>query len=134
LNVPFLVRWPGIVPAGRVDKTSAITGVDVMPTLLAATGVTAPEEWQPDGLNLLATFKVKPLQRETPIFWEWRGPQSHPSDWPTHAVRSGDYTLLLDEDAKRTELYNVIEDRAQNQNLAEAQPDLVTAMRTQLAT
>jgi arylsulfatase A-like enzyme len=134
VNVPFLVRWPGQVPAGRVDKTSVITGVDVMPTLLAATGVTAPSDWEPDGVNILATFKGQPLQRETSIFWEWRGPHAQPADWPTHAVRSGDYTLLLDETAGRTELYNVIEDRAQANNLADTQRDQVTAMKVELTT
>ena len=133
LNVPFLVRWPGVVPAGRVDKTSVITGVDVMPTLLAATGITPPADWKPDGLNVLAAFKGKVLKRETPIFWEWRGPHSQPADWATHGVRMGDHTLLFDAGTQRRELYNVIEDRAQQHNLAETQSGRVATMLDQLS-
>ena len=36
--MPFLVRWPGRVPAGAVDDR-LVTHVDVVPTILAATGV-----------------------------------------------------------------------------------------------
>jgi arylsulfatase A-like enzyme len=39
VNVPFLVRWPGKVAAGAVD-TRQVTHVDVLPTLLAAAGLT----------------------------------------------------------------------------------------------
>ncbi len=37
VNVPFLVRWPAKIPAGRIDKQTALAGVDVFPTVLAAT-------------------------------------------------------------------------------------------------
>jgi uncharacterized sulfatase len=43
LRVPFLVRWPGKVPAGRV--TSAIQShVDMTPTILEIAGAQAPRE------------------------------------------------------------------------------------------
>ena len=38
VQVPFLLRWPGRVPAGAVDDR-LVTHVDVVPTILAATGV-----------------------------------------------------------------------------------------------
>ena len=33
-KVPFIVRWPGVVDAGRVDDEHFVSGVDLMPTLL----------------------------------------------------------------------------------------------------
>ena len=55
--MPLLVRWPGVVPAGRVDKETALAGVDVFPTLLAATGVAPPKGYGSDGENMLAALE-----------------------------------------------------------------------------
>ena len=35
IRIPFIVRWPGHVPAGRVDEQSVISGADWLPTLCA---------------------------------------------------------------------------------------------------
>ena len=32
VRTPFAVRWPGQVPAGRIDRTSVISAVDMLPT------------------------------------------------------------------------------------------------------
>jgi len=42
VNIPFLVRWPGRVPAGRASD-GLISLVDVMPTLLSLCGAAVPE-------------------------------------------------------------------------------------------
>ncbi len=132
VNVPFIVRWPGVVPAGRVDKTSVLAGVDVMPTILAALDLKAPAGYQSDGINVLAALKGEPFQREVPVFWEWRGPHSQEADWPTHAVRDGDHLLIHNADFTRVELYNVLTDREQQHNLASQNPELVTALKAKL--
>ena len=33
LRVPFIVRWPGKIPAGVVDGQHLVSGLDVLPTL-----------------------------------------------------------------------------------------------------
>lgn len=38
VRLPLLVRWPGHVPAGRVDATSVHAGVDWLPTLCTLAG------------------------------------------------------------------------------------------------
>ena len=40
-NIPLIVRWPGIVPAGRVTD-GLIGAVDFMPTLLGSLGIPIP--------------------------------------------------------------------------------------------
>lgn len=134
VNVPFLVRWPGQVPPGRVDKTSVIAGVDMLPTLLAATGVAAPHGYQSDGLNVLAAFKGAAFTRPQPLFWEWRGPNAHEADWPQLAMREGFHTLVMNHDGSRTELYDLSRDRAQENNLATAEPERVSAMTAAIRT
>jgi arylsulfatase A-like enzyme len=51
--VPFIIRWPGQVPAGRVDTESVVSFIDWLPTLSAIAGVkTLPE--QLDGEDISA--------------------------------------------------------------------------------
>lgn len=42
LRVPFMLRWPGRIPAGRVDDAHLVSGVDVLPTLCDYAGVGHP--------------------------------------------------------------------------------------------
>lgn len=39
VRVPWIVRWPGRVPAGRTDEQSVLSGADYLPTLCAITGI-----------------------------------------------------------------------------------------------
>jgi len=39
VRTPCLVRWPGRVPAGRVDQDSVLTGVDFLPTMARLAGI-----------------------------------------------------------------------------------------------
>jgi N-sulfoglucosamine sulfohydrolase len=41
-RTPWMVRWPGKVKAGVVDKDHFISGIDFMPTILEAAGLPAP--------------------------------------------------------------------------------------------
>jgi N-sulfoglucosamine sulfohydrolase len=55
-RTPWIVRWPGRVRAGRFDRRHFISGIDFMPTILAAAGIAGPDGM--DGrsfLNLLKT-------------------------------------------------------------------------------
>ena len=73
VRVPFFVRWPGRVPAGRKNETTVITAVDLLPTFCAAAGIQLPGDYQPDGENMLAALLGQDVSRTRPIFWEWRG-------------------------------------------------------------
>lgn len=127
---PFIVRWPGQVPAGRIDDQTLLGGVDVLPTLLAAAGRELPSAYSPDGINALPALQGRSLQRSKPLFWYWQGRQQGP-DWPRFSMRDGTWTLLMDDNT--TELYEVQKDRAQQRNLAARYPDRVKTMQKSIA-
>ncbi len=133
VNVPFLVRWPGVVPAGRVDQETALAGVDVFPTLLAAAGIEAPKGYVSDGENVMDAFKGSAHLRSKPVFWWWPGKHTG-DDWPAFAMREGSLVLILDETKEQAELYDVVADRGQTHNLAKDQPERVASMKTAIET
>ena len=122
VNVPFIVRWPGRVDAGKTDNQSVMSAVDLLPTFCELAGKKLPKDYQLDGESFASIFKNVPFKRSKPMFWEWRFPVNRPSkpnSWVTSAVRDGDWKLLADEKRQRIELYNIAEDRFEINNLAE---------------
>ncbi|MDO8542197.1 MAG: sulfatase-like hydrolase/transferase [Opitutaceae bacterium] len=132
VRVPFIVRWPGHVPAGLKNDSTVFTAVDLLPTLCAAAGVTLPAEYHGDGENLLAALDGRPAIRTRPIFWKWTGRNAEPDWWPRLAVRDGEWKLALTDDAKRVELHPLNADRAESADVAREHPEIVARL-TRLA-
>lgn len=128
VRTPFLVRWPGHAPAGTKNGKTVVTAVDLLPTLCAAAGAKLPEDYRGDGENLLDAFNGKEVLRMRPIFWEWRGNNTEPDWWPRLAVREGDWKLAMTYDAKRVELHQLAEDRAEAKNVAKEHPEVVARL------
>jgi N-acetylgalactosamine-6-sulfatase len=129
-NTPFIVRWPGRIPAGRVDTTSA---TDLLPTLCAATGVSLPAGYEGDGENLLAAWEGKPFRRSRPIFWDWNGTIRPPTNWPRWSVLDGDWKLLTNDDGSRIELYDLSKDRAEANDRSRESSERLKQLAAQLA-
>ncbi len=51
-RMPFIVRWPGHTPAGRVDDQSILGGVDLFPIFCSLASVPLPKGSAFDGENL----------------------------------------------------------------------------------
>ena len=43
VTVPLVLRWPGVIPAERFDRSHLVSGVDIVPTLCDYAEVAAPE-------------------------------------------------------------------------------------------
>ena len=125
IRVPFIARWPGVIPAGGVDRDSVITAVDLLPTFLSLAGGEAPEGYQADGVDITATLKGEAFKRNKAIFWEWAPAREHPMLWPHRGIRDGKWKLLLNETLGKAELYNIEADWAETHDLANENPELV---------
>ena len=84
LGVPLLFRWPGVIPAGaRVGPVVSTT--DIGPTVLEATGVPIPKEFE--GHSLMGFIRG-----------DWpMGPYVAFSDFLDHrrVIRGGDWKLII---------------------------------------
>lgn len=69
-NVPFLLRWPGVVKPGG-ESRALLSGEDLAPTLLASVGV--PARAKMNGESFLPLLKGQPHTPRRHIFIE-RGP------------------------------------------------------------
>jgi len=132
IRVPFIVRWPGVVPQGKTDRTSVITAVDLLPTFLDAAGVALPTDYEPDGESAFAAFKGEHFKRSKPIFWEWRGGDNQDYTWPSLGVRDGQWKLLENKETKTLALYNIEQDWAEEKDVSAEFPEVVKQMSERL--
>ena len=134
VRVPYIIRWPGKVPAGRIEEKAVLSAVDFLPTLCKLAGVKLPAEHKGDGEDMTDVWLGKSRPRSRALMWEWRFRiAGHP--WnvsPQLAIREGDWKLLMNPDRSRIELYDVPRDPMQVKNLAEKHPDVVARLSEQV--
>lgn len=133
VRVPAIVRWPGVTQPHSVSSTPVIS-MDIAPTVLEATGVTAPPEMSAvlDGVSLVPLLrqKVDSLPQRS-LFWHY--PHYHMMGaQPYSAVRSGDWKLIEFYDERPVELYNLAQDLHEDFNLSQQNPDVTKSLQEEL--
>lgn len=136
---PFIVRWPGRIPAGKVNGTSVLSSVDYFPTVCSLAGVKPPDAAAFDGEDMSRVWLGSSDTRTRLLFWEYgRKPQgySYPPDSydksPNVAVRDGAWKLLVNADGSGAELYDLDTDPMETKNLADQYPERVGKLKEQV--
>jgi arylsulfatase A-like enzyme len=110
LRVPFVARWPGKIPAGRVSD-EFLTTLELMPTLAAAAGAGPPTGVTLDGYDMLPALAGQAPSPRTEMFWEFRGQK---------AARIGNYKWLDAEQGRG--LFDLSTDIGEKQDLSTKLP------------
>ncbi len=132
----MIVRWPGHVGAGKLDKTSVLCAVDFLPMLSKLAGVDPPDvqRVQPDGEDMGDVLLGKSRARNKPVYWEWRGGVAGNQDYrpPRLAVRDGRWKMFCNVDGSDVQLYDIPADPEERSNLADRNPEVTARLKTQL--
>jgi arylsulfatase A-like enzyme len=139
IHVPFFIKWGNKI-TGSTDMLAS--SVDIYPTLAGLAGYNYHDAFDAarfDGLDLSGCILRNDCSavNNRAIIWEQRIQVLGGSCLdisPRYAIRQGDYKLLLHSGNKvapahdsfsRTELYNVVQDPFESQNLATLEPAIV---------
>ncbi|GAB5405664.1 MAG: sulfatase-like hydrolase/transferase [Aureliella sp.] len=130
IGVPFIARWPGKIPAGRVDDVSLMSAVDLLPTFCEVARVDLPKDYRPDGISQVATLQGKEYPSRTkPLFWKypsrWPAAKSKPDHWVSFAVVDQTWKLVANNDLSYVELYDIAKDCYEEGDLKEQKPEIV---------
>ena len=121
LRVPFIVRWPGKVPAGKVTD-EFLTSLELVPTVLAATGASGPEGVKFDGFDMLPILQGAAKSPRETMFWQRRSDK---------AARVGKWKWL--ESKKGNGLYDLSADIGEDHDLSKEKPEIAKMMRDRFA-
>ncbi len=127
VRVPFIIRWPHHVPAGRVDRDSVLSGIDWLPTLCSLAGIKIDAD-DFDGEDVSSAWLGRAVPaRSKPLFWR----VSHPG--APVGIRDGRWKLYVPRRRQdETELYDVTADPAEEHNLATKNPDVVKTLSARI--
>ncbi len=140
---PMLVWWPGHAPAGKVNTTTVMSTVDLLPSFCRIAGVPVPAAVTEsiDGQDLSPVFTGQQPLRTKTLIWEYGRnntsfayPQDPADRSPNLALRDGNWKFLINADGAGPELYDLATDPNELTNLAEKNPTLVQTYREKLLT
>ncbi|MGV3484466.1 MAG: arylsulfatase [Planctomycetaceae bacterium] len=118
LRQACLARWPGVVPAGRVDD-SPWAFWDFLPTAVELAGAELPRDFKTDGHSLVSMLRGGDAPQRDYFYWEL-----HEAAF-IQAVRFGDWKAVRNGPGKPIELYNLRTDSGEKNNVAAEHAELV---------
>ena len=130
INVPFIARWPGKIPAGKIDNDSLISAVDLLPTFCSLAGVKLPANYQPDGVNQAQVLQGQQEAkiREKPLFWKSGSNKKSETHWVSYAVAHQQWKFVTNADGSQQELYNIVADPYEKTDVKESHPETLAEL------
>lgn len=113
IRMPYMMKWPGHIPAGLVFSKPAST-LDILPTVAKACGVSTAEAQPLDGVDLMPylTGQDQGAPHQA-LFWKLAA---------YSAVRVGRWKLYLEPRNGVYRLFDLEKDPAETTDLQEAEP------------
>ena len=113
IRTPWIMSWPARFRGGRVISTPVIS-IDILPTVIDAAGIKAPEGTQFDGKSILPLLTGQSNSHHANMFWNSGPPKGEwavrQNNWKAHGFREK-YTL-----------HNLAEDPSETKDLAAGNP------------
>ena len=124
IRVPMIARWPGIVKAGATSP-QVWTHWDFLPTAAELGGAPPPRD--SDGISMLPALRGKRQRQHDFLYWEFheRGFEQ--------AVRMGDFKAVRHAPDAPIELYDLVQDLAEQRDVAAGHPEIVRKIESYLA-
>ncbi|MDF1714522.1 MAG: sulfatase-like hydrolase/transferase [Akkermansiaceae bacterium] len=135
LRVPFVIRAPGKIPAGKTNDLLTAT-IDLMPSIAKLAGAKLPTDRVLDGIDISKVWHGTQHGLDRPYFYyqhfylrgvrkgDWKlmlkheeGPKSFTANWRNHVAAKDSKPLASHQ------LFNLKEDVGETTNLAKKHPD-----------
>jgi len=113
IRVPFMLQWPGHIPAGQT-YSKPIISLDILPTAIAAAGGAIAPSDKCEGVNLLP-YVIRDTAGAPHDALYWRQGENY-------AVRMGNYKLVKQTDEPLA-LYQLLNDIHEDNNIASQMPE-----------
>ncbi len=124
ISTPLIARWPGVVEPGTLTNQVGHI-IDFMPTCIELAETAYPSQFNGqkilpcEGKSLVPILQGKERKPHETLCWFWSG---------NRAVRQGKWKLVWEKSNAQWELYDVVSDRTELNDLAGDQPERAKQM------
>jgi arylsulfatase A-like enzyme len=119
LRQAAIVRWPSVVPAGRVSHEPWAFW-DFLPTAVELAGTSIPRGFKTDGLSLVEFLKGGSAPQREYFYWELH------EGYTQQAIRFENWKAVRPHLNAPVELYDLAQDPGEQRNLAGTKTSLVS--------
>ncbi|MEO7145305.1 MAG: sulfatase/phosphatase domain-containing protein, partial [Bryobacteraceae bacterium] len=130
IREPMMVRWPGVVRPGTTCNTPVIS-TDFFPTILKIANIRHSPQPVLDGVNIEPLLRGGKALHRNAVYWHYPH-YSNQGGVPGGAVRQGDYKLIEFYEDNHVELYNLVHDIGERNDLAAKMPGKARELRAML--
>ncbi|MHC4178693.1 MAG: sulfatase/phosphatase domain-containing protein, partial [Planctomycetota bacterium] len=126
ISTPLVVHWPAGIQARGVLRHTPAHVIDIVPTVLDVVGIEKPAEWDGEpvppapGRSLVPAFHRDVTVDRDLLWWLHEG---------NRAIRVGDWKLVAAK-GDPWELYDLRDDRAESDNLAQERTEKVKELES----
>jgi arylsulfatase A len=146
-RVPGIVRFPGVISAGT-ESNVLFNGTDILPTICQLVGADVPSYRPIDGIDAFAAFQNKEVERNVSSIWFYPNHEDTYFRMPQMSMRKNNYTLIgwlppkadsvnlqtwmASNDPQKLELYDIVTDPAQMNDISKQNPEIVDSMKMEM--
>ena len=136
---PLIIWGNGLLAPEKIgtkNQTAVLHSLDLTPSLLKMAGIEPNPAivYDGDDFSHVLLGNKSEQNRNAPIFWrrppDRPGPKNEP--FPDLALRSENWKFLMQFNGSRPQLYDLINDPSESDNLAEQNPEIVERFRKML--
>jgi arylsulfatase A-like enzyme len=123
INVPFVARWPGRIPAGATYR-EPVSALDAFATIVRAASVELPADRAYDGVDLVPFLRGERAGAPHEALF-WRAGEHR-------AIRAGSEKLIHDGRTGVRVLFDLATDPSEQRDLSAERPERVEALEAEL--
>lgn len=128
IRVPYFIKIPGQKELVKIDVPAS--GIDFLPTILDLTGVGGTDLLAIEGKSLAPVMRGMEIEPR-PLFWHYPHYGNQGGD-PSSTIRDGNWKLIYYWEDGHVELYNLVGDPSEQQNLSDQNPEVTQKLFSQL--
>lgn len=125
-RVPAIAWWPATIDPGQESQQPIMT-MDLLPTFMALTSFDQKGSW--DGVDISNVLLKNDTLPGRDLFWRHF---SNDGSRMSRAVRSGDWKMIELPGTDKPQLYNLNQDLAETNDLADDHPEIIDKLSAKL--
>jgi len=129
IREPYFIKVPWMVK-GHQSCEIPVSGTDFYPTILELAGLNQRPEEHSDGISLVPLLKGGSIE-DRPLIWHYPHYGNQGGE-PSSIIRQGDWKLIYYHEDEHFELYDLVKDVSESNELSAVMPEKVEQLKKEL--